>query len=194
MAWRFFLWIIRFEKNVVRKQRESNFKPQEIIMKLSFKEGDWVDFNTWTSEFGVSGQSGINVSKANRLIVCITDNPPYEDDWYSNNDWDGVRFIGQGLKDHQTMDKANKALKETFNTNTPIHVFRKILNEDSKSCYLYCGIFILKTLPRQATQKDINGKKRDVFVFNLAAKNVRLNDDVKNAMIKAKLKIRLINN
>ena len=92
------------------------------------------------------------------------------------------------------MDKANKALKETFNTNTPIHVFRKILNEDSKSCYLYCGIFILKTLPRQATQKDINGKERDVFVFNLAAKNVRLNDDVKNAMIKAKLKIRLINN
>ena len=63
-------------------------------MNLSFKEGDWVDFSTWTSEFSVSGQSGINVSKANRLIVCVTDNPPYEDDWYSNNEWDGVRFIG----------------------------------------------------------------------------------------------------
>ena len=92
------------------------------------------------------------------------------------------------------MDRANKTLKETFNTNTAIHVFRKALDADGKTRYLYCGIFILKTLPRQTTQKDINGKERDVFVFNLAAKNVRLNDDVKNAMIKARLKIRLINN
>ena len=133
-------------------------------MKLSFKEGDWVDFDTWTTEFGVSGQSGINTSKKNRLIVCTTDIPPYEDDWYSNDQWDGVRFTGQG----------------------------KSLNENGKYRYLYCGIFVLKTLPRKAEQKDINGNKRNVFVFNLAAKNGRLHDDVKNAMKQAGLKIRLI--
>ena len=192
MAWRFFLWIIRFEKNVVRKQRKSKFKPQEIIMKLSFKEGDWVDFDTWTTEFGVSGQSGINTSKKNRLIVCTTDIPPYEDDWYSNDQWDGVRFTGQGLEGNQKLEKANRSLKEAADTNTTIHVLRKSLNENGKYRYLYCGIFVLKTLPRKAEQKDINGNKRNVFVFNLAAKNGRLHDDVKNAMKQAGLKIRLI--
>lgn len=163
-------------------------------MNLSFKEGDWVDFDTWTSEFGVGGQSGINFSKANRLIVCITDNPPYEDDWYSNNDWDGVRFTGQGLVGNQTMDKANRSLKESPNTNTAIHVFRKALGTDRKSRYLYCGLFVLKTEPSKATQKDINGRDRNVFVFNLAAKNVRIHDDVKKAMKQAGMIIRLINN
>lgn len=161
---------------------------------MSFKEGDWVDFSTWTTEFGVSGQSGINVSKANRLIVCVTDNPPYEDDWYSNNDWDGVRFTGQGLVGNQTMDKANRSLKESPNTNTIVHVFRKAFGTDGKSRYLYCGIFVLKTEPSKTIQKDINGKDRNVFVFNLAAKNVRLNSDVKKVMIETGLKIRLINN
>ena len=161
-------------------------------MNLSFKEGDWVDYETWKTEFNVSGRSGINISKANHLIVCVTDNPPYEDDWYSNDEWDGVRFVGQGLEGDQIMNRANKNLKESLNSNTTIHVLRKALNKEGKSQYLYCGIFVLKTAPRDEFQNDKNGQKRRVIVFNLAAKKGRLNEEAKNAMIQNGLTIRKI--
>jgi len=136
-------------------------------MKLSFKEGDWVDFNTWTSEFGVSGQSGINVSNANNVIVCVSrengDGVPYKDRWYNHMLWDGVCFTGQGLEGDQTLTKVNRRLKQ----DKRAYFFRK-----KGSLYLYCGLFILveernNPNPRPELQNDINGNRRNVWMFNM---------------------------
>lgn len=160
---------------------------------LPFKEGDWVDFKTWTSCFEVSGQSGINYSRKNRVIVCITDDPPYEDEWYSNSEWDGVRFTGQGLRGNQEMKGSNRSLKESLQTNTSVHVFRKAAGEDGRNRYLYCGLFVLKNPePRIESQKDKDGFDRNVFIFNLAAKNNRVCDKVMQSMIVAGMKIKKV--
>ena len=161
--------------------------------ELPFEEGDWTDFATWTSYFDVGGRSGINYSKKNRVIVCITDNPPYEDEWYTNSEWDGVRFTGQGLRGNQEMKGANRSLKESLQTNTPIHVLRKAIGENRKVRYLYCGMFVLKTpVPRIEFQKDVDGLDRSVFIFNLAAKNNRICDKVMQNMIATGMKIKKI--
>lgn len=153
-------------------------------MKLSFKEGDWVDFNTWTSEFGVSGQSGINVSKANNVIVCVSrengDGVPYKDRWYSHAQWDGVCFTGQGLEGDQTLTKSNKRLKQ----DKQAYFFRK---KKGDSRYLYCGVFVLveesrNPNPRPELQDDINRSRRNVWMFNMKYISGRYPEKLADAM------------
>ena len=136
-------------------------------MNLSFKEGDWVDFDTWTTEFGVSGMSGINISSKHKTIVCVStehgDGVPYEDKWYSRTEWDGVRFTGEGLKGDQTLTKGNKHLKE----DKRAYFFRK---KKGGRLYLYCGLFNLvddKYNPKSDLQNDIDGNRRNVWMFNM---------------------------
>lgn len=134
-----------------------------------FKEGDWVDFSTWTKEFGVSGRSGIMISKAKKSIVCVSrengDGVPYEDKWYSHAQWDGVRFTGQGLEGDQALTKANKRLEQ----DKRAYFFRK---KKGDSLYLFCGAFVLvnepnNPNPRPELQNDINGNRRNVWMFNM---------------------------
>lgn len=139
-------------------------------MNLSFKEGDWVDYKKWTSEFGVSHQRGINYSKKNKVIVCVSkedgEENPYEDKWYSHEGWDGVRFTGEGKNGDQTLTSAgNKRLNEKKRA----FFFRK---KEGKSLYLYCGLFTLveepNTInPRSEEQNGVDGKRRHVWMFNM---------------------------
>ncbi len=185
MAWRFFLRIIRFKKNVVRKQRKSKFKPQEIIMKLSFKEGDWVDFDTWTTEFSVSGQRGINYSKKYNVVVCVSkengEENPYEDKWYTHETWDGVRFTGEGKNGDQKLTSVGN---NRLNDKKRAHFFRK---KNGESRYLYCGLFELveepNTLnPRSEEQYGVDGKKRHVWMFNMKYIHNRYPEKLAQAM------------
>lgn len=136
-------------------------------MNLSFKEGDWVDYKTWTSEFAVSGWSGINISTAKKVIVCVStehgDGVPYEDKWYSHFEWDGVRFTGEGLTGDQTLTKGNKRLKEEKRA----YFLRK---KKGESLYLYCGLFTLVDddhNPKPDLQNDVEGNRRNVWMFNM---------------------------
>ena len=153
-------------------------------MKLSFKEGDWVDFDTWTSEFGVSGQGGINVSTKNNIIVCVSktkgDGVPYEDKWYSHENWDGVRFTGEGKNGDQQFKKGNKHLEEIKKA----FFFRK---KKGESRYLYCGVFTLvietnNHNPRIEQQDGSDGKKRNVLMFNMKYIDGRYPEKLAEAM------------
>lgn len=136
-------------------------------MNLSFEEGDWVDFTTWTSEFGVGGMGGINISTKHNAIICVSTEPgdsvPYKDKWYSHAQWDGVCFTGEGLKGDQTLTKGNKHLKEEKRA----FFLRK---KKSENQYLYCGLFTLvddKYNPKPDLQNDIDGNRRNVWMFNM---------------------------
>ncbi|MBR6125552.1 hypothetical protein IKQ19_18500, partial [Candidatus Saccharibacteria bacterium] len=79
--------------------------------------------------------------------------------------WDGVCFTGQGLEGDQTLTKANKRLKQ----DKRAYFFRK---KKGDSRYLYCGIFVLveesrNPNPRAELQDDINGNRRNVWMFNM---------------------------
>ena len=140
-----------------------------MAIDLPFEEGDWVDSQTWSKAFGASFRRGISPSNKNKLLVCTSvdegDGVPYQDKWYSRSEWDGVGYTGEGLKGDQTLTAGNKRLEK----DKSAFFFRKKKGENK---YLYCGKFIMveesgNRNPRMEQQPDIDGKPRNVWIFNM---------------------------
>lgn len=149
---------------------EQKNKLINMAVNLPFEEGDWVDSQTWSEAFKVSPYKGISPSNENKLIVCISvaegDGVPYQDKWYYRPEWDGVGYTGEGLRDHQTLTTpGNKRLEK----DKSAYFFRKKRGENK---YLYCGKFIMveepgNRNPRVEQQPDVDGKMRNVWIFNM---------------------------
>ena len=140
-----------------------------MAIDLPFEEGDWVDSQTWSKAFGVSPYRGITPSNKYKLIVCISvaesEGVPYQDKWYHRSEWDGVAYTGEGLKGDMTLTKGNGRLEKEKSA----YFFRKIEGENK---YLYCGKFIMveepgNRNPRVEQQPDVDGKMRNVWIFNM---------------------------
>ena len=142
-----------------------------MATNLPFEEGDWVDSKTWSEAFGVSPYiRGISISKKNKLIVCVSTEEskdvPYQDKWYSRNEWDGVLYTGEGLEGDQVLKGGNKRLE----LDKSAYFFRK---KKGDSEYLYCGKFVMVPAspgtpnPKSDLQPDVTGKRRNVWLFHM---------------------------
>lgn len=114
--------------------------------------------------FLVSGQGGMRKSnRANSLILFAHHNTgnPYEDKW---DDSGVMHYTGMGLSGDQSIDYAqNKTLAESRTNGVGVHLFESFEPKE----YTYRGRVQLIDEPYYETQRDEDGKKRQVVKFPL---------------------------
>lgn len=112
--------------------------------------------------FKISGQSGIMKTTTLNCIVLTTSefNGIYVDSSIENNI---IIYTGEGKEGNQELNKNNKILFDTRDTNIPIYLFTK--ERDKK--YVFEGRVQLFDEPYQVEEKDKNHNNRLVWKFPL---------------------------
>jgi len=83
---------------------------------------------------------------------------PYNDRRFGDRLW----YTGEGRYENQKMNRGNLVLKQQMEKKYPIYVFEK----KSPGRYLSLGEFKVLSVQKEI-QKDLQGMKREVFVFEL---------------------------
>lgn len=112
--------------------------------------------------FKVSGQSGIMKTNSLDALVLISDisNNVYDDSIIKDGK---LLYTGEGLRGNQQLNKNNKTLYESLETQLNIYLFTK----DEKRVYTYEGQVKLYDHPYEAFENDIDEVKRKVWKFPL---------------------------
>lgn len=115
--------------------------------------------------FKCGNMGGMRRSLATKTLVLICDHTKglYEDKWMGNI----LHYTGMGKRGDQTLNKQNKTLAESNESDIKVHLFEVF--EPRK--YVYRGEVFLSSEPYREIQKDEDGNARSVLVFPLALLN-----------------------
>jgi mutator protein MutT len=145
---------------LLKKLTNDNRRPslKELVIGNSYTNDDIQRI------YLVSSQGGMRKSnRANSLILFALHNTsnPYKDNWGK----DGImHYTGMGLSGNQSIDYAqNKTLSESHSNGVDIHLFES--HEPRE--YIYRGRVKLTAAPYYITEKDKDGKERQVIKFPL---------------------------
>lgn len=126
--------------------------------------GDVLSHEQLMRAFGVGLQGGMRRSKANNLLLLISDPTKslYDDRW----DGDTLHFTGMGKVGDQKLASQNKTLAESRTSGIDLHLCEVF----KPTQYTYAGEVEMSGKPYQEIQFDDKNKERLVYMFPLKLK------------------------
>lgn len=131
-----------------------------IEFKAPFEIGDVVTNPQIVTAFKVGNMGGMRRSKTTNTLVIICDHTKglYDDKWYG----DVLYYTGMGKVGDQVLSgNQNGTLYNSNSNGVAVHLFEVL----ERTKYIYQGQVKLAEEPYQATQYDIEGKERKVWIF-----------------------------
>lgn len=109
--------------------------------------------------FGVGQQGGMRRSRANNLLVIVSDHTKglYQDRW----EGEVLHYTGMGTRGDQTLGAQNKTLAKSPDRGITVH----LLEVFEPGEYIYAGEVELAAEPYQEQQPDADGQNRLVYMF-----------------------------
>ena len=117
--------------------------------------------NEIVKTFKCGNTGGMRRSKRTNSLVLVVNHTKsiYKDKWVGNT----LYYSGMGSKGNQELDKQNKTLFESNESDITIHLFEVIKEKE----YIYRGIAKLSGNPFTEDHCDVNDELRKVWVFPL---------------------------
>ncbi len=136
-----------------------------MAFKPPFEIGEIVKNPQIVEAFKVGNMGGMRRSKKNNALVLICDHTKglYDDKWYG----DVLHYTGMGKTGDQVLKgNQNGTLYNSGTNGVAVYLFEVL----EKTKYIYQGEVELADIPYQATQYDVMGDERKVWIFPLRSK------------------------
>lgn len=130
-----------------------------------FRIGETVTNAQIVETFKVGNMGGMRRSKKTNTLVIICDHTKglYDDKWYG----DVLHYTGMGKVGDQTLSgNQNGTLYNSSTNGVAVHLFEALVPKK----YIYQGEIELAETPYQASQYDVNGNERKVWIFPIRSK------------------------
>jgi 5-methylcytosine-specific restriction enzyme A len=133
-----------------------------MVFNPILEKGQVIDNNDLCSIFKCAPRGGMRRSHETGTLVVISDKTTnyYGDKWINGV----LHYVGMGLTGDQDVNRAqNPTLARSQINGVKVHLFEILI----KGQYTYRGEVKLVDKPYQATQPDIEGNNRIVWIFPL---------------------------